>query len=145
MQKAETGSIGRALATLGFGTMAALEEGHDNVFDAPVERPRQDEQPMGYPCAECNREVDYQTAGASRRHFNGRVFCGPCGRRMKEGMKAQGALACDCGQIVTEKVANASIQGLGKIVCVDCQQAMPVNLGEERKKPSVLNPKRGSW
>jgi hypothetical protein len=34
MQKAETGAIGRALATLGFGTMAALDEGE--VVDSPV-------------------------------------------------------------------------------------------------------------
>ena len=88
------------------------------------ERPaqlQQDEQPMGYPCEVCNAEVDYQTAGASRRKFNGRVFCIPHGRELMEGMKERGALACkDCGQIVSEKVANAAIQGLGFIRCVDC-------------------------
>jgi hypothetical protein len=36
MQKAETGSIGRALAILGFGTMAALDEGE--VVDSPVDK-----------------------------------------------------------------------------------------------------------
>jgi hypothetical protein len=36
MQKAETGAIGRALATLGFGTMAALDEGE--VVDSPIDK-----------------------------------------------------------------------------------------------------------
>lgn len=126
MQKAETGAIGRAMAALGFGTMAALEEGADNVVDSPVERrPGKpvDEVPMGYPCEVCNAEVDYQLAGASRRAFNGRVFCVTHGREMKEGMKAQGATACkECGQIVTEKTASASVQALGFIRCQDCQK-----------------------
>lgn len=123
MQKAETGAIGRALAALGYGTMAALDEGE--VVDSPVERrpARKDEEPMGYPCEVCNVEVDYQIAGASRRKFNGRVFCITHGRELAEGMKAQGATACkDCGEIVSEKVASASIQGTGAIQCVPCRQ-----------------------
>lgn len=126
IQKSETGAIGRALAAAGLGTMAALDEGPDNVVDAPIDRARPEEQPMGYPCEVCNAEVDYQTAGASRRKFNGRVFCIPHGRELLEGMKAQPSiLACgDCGQIVTEKVANASLQGQGRIICVDCAKKL---------------------
>lgn len=133
MQKAETGAIGRALAAAGFGTMAALDEGPDNVIDSPVDRRlvakgwkpepelSAEGQPLGYPCEVCNCDVDYQTAGASRRKFNGKVFCIPHGREMMEGMKAQGALACqDCGQVITEKVASASLQGKGKYLCIDC-------------------------
>jgi hypothetical protein len=127
MQKAETGSIGRALATLGFGTMAALEEGQDNVVDSPVDRRPQrpaDPEPMGYECEVCGAEVDHQIAGASRRKFNGRVLCVKDGRVLLEGVKAQGALCCaDCGQIVTEKVASASLQGKGRHQCVDCAKA----------------------
>lgn len=141
LQKAETGAIGRALAAAGFGTMAALDEGPDNVVDSPVERPRfrdvarPEEQPMGYPCEVCNAEVDYQTAGASRRAFNGRVFCITHGREMKEGMKAQGAAACkECGQIVTEKVANASVQALGFIRCADCQKRIKAQEKEAKER-----------
>lgn len=126
LMKAETGAIGRALAACGYGTMAALDEGPDNVVDAPIERARPEEQPIGYPCEVCNAEVDYQTAGVSRRKFNGRVFCIPHGRELLEGMKAQpSVLACgDCGQIVSEKVANASLQGQGRIICVDCAKKL---------------------
>lgn len=81
------------------------------------------EQPMGYECETCGAEVDHQIAGASRRAFNGRVFCVKHGLEMKEGMKAQGATACKlCGLIVTENVANASLQGVGEIRCINCQQ-----------------------
>ena len=78
---------------------------------------------MGYPCEVCNADVDYQTAGASRRKFNGKVFCITHGREMLEGMKAQGALACqDCGQVITEKVAHAAVQAGRPLRCVDCQK-----------------------
>jgi hypothetical protein len=40
IEKAETGSVGRALAALGFGTQFApeLDEGEDRIADAPVDR-----------------------------------------------------------------------------------------------------------
>src|SRR5436190_1591668 len=40
LEKAETGSIGRALASLGYGTAATdeMSEGEGRVVDAPVER-----------------------------------------------------------------------------------------------------------
>ncbi len=50
LEKAETGSIGRALAALGYGTQFTgdeLDEGNDRIADAPVHRsvPQQERQP----------------------------------------------------------------------------------------------------
>jgi len=50
LEKAETGSIGRALAALGYGTQFTgdeLDEGNDRITDAPVSRsaPQQERQP----------------------------------------------------------------------------------------------------
>jgi hypothetical protein len=78
MQKAETGAIGRALATLGFGTMAALDEGE--VVDSPVARgsrpPAPVAAPEGLACewAGCGQVVTPQQAKATRSQFK-RAIC----------------------------------------------------------------------
>lgn len=76
-----------------------------------------------YPCEVCGCDVDWETVGKSRRKFNGRVLCSRDAAVLNEGIKAQpSALVCACGQIVPEKTANASVQGQGRIICVDCQK-----------------------
>jgi hypothetical protein len=74
MQKAETGAIGRALATLGFGTIAALDEGE--VVDSPVQRgsrpPAADPVPEGRGACEwngCGQIITPQQAKATRAQF----------------------------------------------------------------------------
>lgn len=115
--------IGRYLyelevARAGKMTQAEKEAAARKVGYAPADPPP----PMGYECEACGTEVDHQIAGASRRKFNGRVFCITHGREIAEGMKERGASACDkCGEIVTEKVASASLQGIGVIRCAPCQ------------------------
>lgn len=42
LEKAETRAIGRAAAGLGYGTLAALEEGPETLADAPVQRTQAD-------------------------------------------------------------------------------------------------------
>jgi hypothetical protein len=84
MQKAETGAIGRALATLGFGTMAALDEGE--VVDSPVEKrsfrnappipPSGDGPVMDLACSwqDCGQVCTPMQAKATKAQFQ-RVVC----------------------------------------------------------------------
>jgi hypothetical protein len=85
MQKAETGAIGRALATLGFGTMAALDEGE--VVDSPVEKrtsfrnappipPSGDGPVMDLACSwqDCGQVCTPMQAKATKAQFQ-RVIC----------------------------------------------------------------------
>lgn len=92
VEKAETGSIGRALAVCGYGTQFApeLEEG-DRIVDSPM--------PIGQPfyaeagsksgsadtggnyeCAECGREMTKGQHDYSVRAF-GSAYCPSCQRR----------------------------------------------------------------
>jgi len=88
MEKAETGSIGRALAVCGFGTQFApeLDEG-ERIVDSPL--------PIGEPvyagsksgategrleCADCAREMTKGQYDYSIRAF-GAAYCPPCQRR----------------------------------------------------------------
>lgn len=82
VEKAETGSIGRALAVCGYGTQFApeLEEG-ERIVDSP--------QHTKFTCSTCKRDVPLAVARKSAEHFNGAIYCVECGKAARGNGKPE--------------------------------------------------------
>jgi len=85
LEKAETGSIGRALALCSYGTQFApdMHEG-DRVADAPQEARRGDEAGIVCSTPDCGRKLTKGQAEFSARTF-GEPLCPGCQRAAKGG------------------------------------------------------------
>jgi hypothetical protein len=97
MQKAETGAVGRALALLGFGTMAALDEGE--VVDSPVEK---------------GKRITFEIKGKATDSFRDAPPVPPSG----DGPVMD--LCCSwqgCGQVVTPMQAKATQAQFKRTIC----------------------------
>lgn len=94
IEKAETKSIGRAMAALGFGTQFApeLDEG-ERIVDSPVERKKSE--PAMYICQECGDVItphsdgknEYgvmQIAETTKKRY-GKMLCWDCAVEAKNG------------------------------------------------------------
>ena len=99
LEKAETGSIGRALAVCGFGTQFApeMDEG-ERIVDSPL--------PIGEPLAASSLSSEPAMAGS------------------KSGATQGGRLACgDCGKEMTKGQYDYSVRAFGIGLCPACQRA----------------------
>lgn len=85
IEKAETGSIGRALAIAGYGTQFALDEFDegDRLADAPQSTTN------GYSC-KCGKAMTKSQAQYSMQHFK-ELLCLDCQNKRKQGQQGQGA------------------------------------------------------
>ena len=102
LEKAETGSIGRALLTCGYGTAFApeLDEG-ERLADAPVDRGGQGEHYTG----EGNQE-ERKTAPRSKKPAT------------------KGDFKCSkCGDDISVAVNNYSMKAFSKALCMKCQKS----------------------
>jgi hypothetical protein len=123
VMKAETGAIGRALATCGYGTMAALDEGE--VVDAPIQRGINAQATGGRAGA---ADAPARTQGERGRSNVAVRQAESAGDRAAAAASAAGAdvgpvapvsLFCDqCGVEVEEKVAAVSQRRWDRTVCV---------------------------
>jgi hypothetical protein len=110
VEKAEMGSIGRALGAAGFGTIYAqeMDEG-DKICDSPQGKGQPSRSDWGppkpsgamptnpevhdFPCSTCGADVDIELARKCQRTYGERVFCVKHKGEMDEGIEAQKSVA----------------------------------------------------
>jgi hypothetical protein len=118
IEKAETGSIGRALAIAGYGTQFALDEldEGDRLADAP-------QSPNGGTCI-CGRSMTKSQVQYSMQHF-GEMLCMDCQKKRKDAQAGQGGASdakTDSQPTEAEKAAeNAEPQSN---ICETCGVVM---------------------
>lgn len=126
VRMAATRAKGRALRdALGIGEALAEEIGSTDPEERPSRTKPGDPEVIPYRCENCGQDVPDDAVGPSRYRFKGHLYCPSCQGGMAEGMAAQGALACvDCGVIVPQKIAEASLQSKwGVCLCLHCGRA----------------------
>ena len=83
-EKAETKAIGRALASLGYGTLLALEldEGED-IVDTPQPTKKTDNKPQVVSCDNCGLSIPRNLAVSTYKLY-GQKLCSSCPKKFKE-------------------------------------------------------------
>lgn len=83
-EKAETKAIGRALASLGYGTLFALEldEGED-IVDTPQPTKKTDNKPQVVSCDNCGLSIPRNLAVSTYKLY-GQKLCSSCLKKFKE-------------------------------------------------------------
>jgi len=149
VEKSETGAIGRALATLGYGTQFApeLEEG-ERIVDSPVEPKDKKQTPKGNKQTNDKQDkqlsrqeiIDSINKAISNRDFSngeakeilsetfGKDSCNDCSdQELIEYLEILKKERCqDCREKITEKVVKYCDKNKdtfeGKYLCIACQK-----------------------